>query len=1436
MAQSILGIIHLSCIRQILYKLLWCCSLSTISIVSATDALAQPLPENPVYIDDSPQAWELFQLAQDQVADNAGEAVRLYQELLDEYSKALLPINTLTDDHYVAVRSRVLKELLSNQKLLDRYRLIESAQAQRMLDAGQLLQLVVTRSVTAPGVEALLQLAQRDTEAARFRAALNWLNQAKNHPDLDDEKAQHCWFMMAMAAHCAGETDLKNHAIETLSFIEDSRNHLGDSLKRMIDSINSLPQQRVISPLSKGEAVDLRELVSQPIWSINLSTTPYAQGVATAGMSFELPTSPYRPGRQPSVELTTAPTIKGNALYINEGRTVRALDRFTGRSLWRKPYVERLSRLSQSRASTKIVDMNIVAVDSGSLVTITGHTLTNSRNPQEANRSIICLDERSGKLRWATKIDRMQGREDYAGLIPHGAPIIAEGAVYVLARKTSRQLLTDCYLISLDLADGQLRWARHIASSGGIRSRAARPYSSPIYHKGAIIIATPIGAVARINGNTGQTKWLRRYAPPLNPLGVERKPWQIGQPAVTPNGVIALSPNEQHVLLLDWDTGEELQRFSAKGRDAWNAPRYFLADEEKVYAVGGQVRVFNVDALEKPIWGIPRPAIQATNQDIPMPEQLEIFGRVQLTDGALVIPTPDEFLVVQVQSGQISQIVPANVAGNPLAAGSQLIVAGNQQLDSYMPLRRAEEMLRQRIAQSPGEPGPALSLLQLGIRAKDLELALEAAELVENATNVLPITEESQSARQELLSMLLEINRQKIAATNQQGEMLHAMIGAVAIEPHQRVEYLLAYGDWLSTHSLARAIEAYQTILSSPELADTPRFEDYLQRPAYAWAAQRLSDLVRDRGLTIYRPQSVFAGMRLDQLIQAEAPAQQYLALAREFPLSQASAQASLLAANLIDTGENQLDVVVSLINAYRLGPSKQRATKLLGWVIARCEKTGWNDSAENVLQFVIDSFGNIVLDSPTGPRDAQNWLGALRNTAKTQLPQIGELKGNIKELDGKVVTTFSGTSTILPNDRILLFDGSNFHLSAALGLETIWSVAFEQQVQPYILKFSKDQLLLWLVATGGDARAMMLNPANNGEVLWNTPWMSQILGDSPLGRGRDKDEAQSQGITYVDPAHCQPLISGQTLTVVRHAGEMVSFDLSNQGQLRWANVVKLPLDRVDIIKQHDFAIAISGTRRSLENAESIGRLILVNPVSGKVICDIKTLDAEPLRWMSIGPLGDLVYGSKAGIQALEISSGQSRWSNFSDAAKSAQAGWPIGEKVIIETPLDILSQRVSPLRSVDIQSGFISREFALPGRGGWDANDLNGLLIIQGHIYAIFSERIVRYNVLGAVDGADSVFGEPNDRNYRWLLPADDRLILVNHFLGKQANRAPGRGGQTQYTYRLYTLSDNCKLIGETVQPPPVLRRYEHARIIDGWILLSSATSTDAIPAPTKN
>ena len=125
------------------------CVLAVALLIGTGRAVGQQ--DNPVYVDDSPRAWELFLLAGDQAADNLGEAVRLYQELLDDYGMKLLPVNLTAPDHFVSVRTRVLVDLAGNETLLNRYRITETAEADRMLQRGHLDQLALTRALTAPG-------------------------------------------------------------------------------------------------------------------------------------------------------------------------------------------------------------------------------------------------------------------------------------------------------------------------------------------------------------------------------------------------------------------------------------------------------------------------------------------------------------------------------------------------------------------------------------------------------------------------------------------------------------------------------------------------------------------------------------------------------------------------------------------------------------------------------------------------------------------------------------------------------------------------------------------------------------------------------------------------------------------------------------------------------------------------------------------------------------------------------------------------------------------------------------------------------------------------------------------------------------------------------------------------------------------------------------
>ena len=72
-----------------------------------------------------------------------------------------------------------------------RYALIETPQAQRMLQTGELRRLALTRTLTEPGLDALLHLAQADLESARFYSAIDWLREAVEHPDLGGRRAAH---------------------------------------------------------------------------------------------------------------------------------------------------------------------------------------------------------------------------------------------------------------------------------------------------------------------------------------------------------------------------------------------------------------------------------------------------------------------------------------------------------------------------------------------------------------------------------------------------------------------------------------------------------------------------------------------------------------------------------------------------------------------------------------------------------------------------------------------------------------------------------------------------------------------------------------------------------------------------------------------------------------------------------------------------------------------------------------------------------------------------------------------------------------------------------------------------------------------------------------------------------------------------------------------
>jgi hypothetical protein len=628
--------------------------LLAVGLAAASPASAQQ--ENPVYVDDSPRAWELFRQARDHARANLSEAVRVYQELLDDYAMKLLPVSEAAGDHFVTVRARVLAELKGSRRLLERFRLAETAEAQRLLESGLLRRVAVSRSMTEPGLEALLRLAQEDLESARFRSALDWLWQAVDHPDLEGRRRAHCWYMIGAAA---AYLDLPGPLAEAIGALETAGGDgplLRAQLERLAKAVSPLPDNGVTAR-NGGAAADLGRLVAQPIWSIRLDDTPLSRQLLDPLVGQRPRGRQVDQMRRSGTHLTAVPTVVDTGVFVNEGRIIHAVERFTGRPLW-PPFVERRSTAGPERGTRQIADLNVVAISGGALVTITGHAYADAA---ASERTVVCLDAETGRLRWISRIDRLSASDELEGLVPHGDPVIGEGMVFVAARKVSRQLLTSCYVVALGLDDGRLRWARHVASSGGIRSRFARPFSSVVLHEGDLAIATAIGAVARIDATTGETLWLRRYHPPLSPYLAERRPWEVSGPVVTPDGIVAIRPDHRRIILLDWQGGNDAASAVATNREGWNSPRYLLADGRMVFAVGSEIRAFDVSALEHPRWRFPAPPDAE-------PANVEIRGRVQLVEGALVVPTSSGLLILDGDTGAVTRRVDLDAVGRPADA------------------------------------------------------------------------------------------------------------------------------------------------------------------------------------------------------------------------------------------------------------------------------------------------------------------------------------------------------------------------------------------------------------------------------------------------------------------------------------------------------------------------------------------------------------------------------------------------------------------------------------------------------------------------------------------------------------------------------------------------------------------------------------------------
>ncbi len=1411
--------------------------------------------DNPVYVDNSPQAWERFQMARDHARDNTMEAVRLLQELLDDSFSAIVPANAVDDALFVSIRQRVLEFLVSDQSLLDRYRDMQHAEADRLLKANQIELLARSRSLTPEGLEALLRLGQRDLEAGHFYDALGRLLEAVDHPDLGEGQIVPLWRMIGLAARYGGDDAL----------FQESRRRLAEQMSDSARAANTMFDQLAADPSPRSRIPaftihdqpptdDMGDLVGQSIWSIPLDESllrrrwPEENDPSTPAYGQHLKQGNFMPG---------VASIAGDLAIINQGYTIIAVNRLTGTIRWR--YRERRRRVMIDRDTDPVLDMNVVAVGGGSVVTVNGHAYANRRS---GDGRIVCLDTQTGSLRWwralATigDLGHIKGHEK---LFPHGSPVIAEDTVYLLARKVNDQYLTSCYVIALDLADGHYKWSRHIGSSGGL-NRGARNLSCLTEREGDLYVATPIGVIARLNGATGDTVWLRRFHAPINTprRSQTRRAWEISSPVVTKDYLVAIRPDRQRIVVLDRATGELVGSHAARRRESWNSPLYLLGDDNYIFAISNEVRAFRIDALDHPVWMLPpprqsiAPGGEQNHGQVAPRARLRLRGRVQLIEGGLVIPGGEEVLIVDEETGVISHRLDADRAGNPLAVGSQLMLAGGDRLDMYMSFSRAEHMLRERIAAAPDRPDPALALLRLGLRGESMALILEAAELTLSALNQAPPESSTIDVRNTLFTELVAISDQGVLEHQEQGERLFAILEQLADQSSQRVEFALAYGSWLRQRDPDLALEQYQSILDDPRLARLVHTRNKVARPASAFAIEQIAHMIHDLGPSVRARRDEVARGKLEGMMGVgDIVPGVLIALAKQYPFTPAAVDAVVEALRIDAASSEPVAVRASLSTLAWLDhpdlplPTRRR---LLGTFAEYAEAAGWPRLTRQALVRAQEQIDPTTVITNAGPITTDLWLDRLGKSTPPP-PRVGGLSGKGRTLTGlSLVPLYTSPSSPVvsthhqpagdfdssaPTDRALLVDAHGvLHLIAANTLEILWSRPLDD-VHPQVLQFDANGLLLWLESEVNDPRAVLLDPSS-GAVLWTTPKLSQHLGDpiADLGLGRAVRKAMPDGRPF-DPKRTLPLVFHDTLLLIRSNGGMLALDMADGQTVLWAiKPSESRLQEVHIALVQDYGVILAGVRKSNQprsrgSSDAVPALFILDPDRGR-FTPLSYFENNPqgVRWISPGSLGRFFLATENSIHCVDGFSGQICWTNFTAGAQATTRSWWIQDSLMLE-------DADHRLRFLSTSEGTLSEPLPAPLLDPARLPELHSLTIQQSKFYALYRTRLLCYNLAGEVVGADVI----NDaRNYQWVFPARDRLVLVNLF-NSHAQLVPNQAGRlTLRTYRIHQLSKNGRLLGEPGELHPLPLPLQRALLIDGWLLLSTENDTLALPMPGQD
>ncbi len=1385
--------------------------------LGAVPAPAPAQPDNPVFLDDSPLASDTLRRLDDLVSiESWAEAARVLQRLLDDEGARVLP-SEADPDLFVPVRRVVHERLLASPELLERYREAENETARAMVESGRAAEAERSRLLTPWGYEAALRVSQELLESARFRAAAAMLAQLETHPDRAGDPGADAVRLLAQVARYIDDEDIAARAArwaEQSGIAAPETRRIEPPAGLRADSVGALGRER-------GPEVDLGALGREPLRSEPLSPIDPLVFDAPAELRDQ------RPGER-TRQRTFAwsmPTVVGDTLYVSDGITVSAWDRFTLSPIWRRrigPPAGQGSRdrwieATRQRLGQSLEDSSSVTIDGDLLLTASGFARSGRR---EDGGEVVALDRHSGEIFWSADVSSLD--ETLRDASVRGPVVVVDGTAVVAARKSvrARRLLSE-YVVGLDVRDGSLRWSRLVASAGSLPfQQVGRVARAGVGHRGVYVRADEIGAVEAIDAGSGAPVWVRRFTPAAMYRPTSTPPWSTAAPIIDGDSVILISPDGEEIIRLDIATGAVLARRPSAD---FASPDYLVRVGGSLAAVAPErvsfvdVRRFHADAVR--MGAAIDPAI--------------VSGRATPAGGRLLLPTHEGVVVFDPMRPRDPARVQLDLTGNLLALEGQLVAVGEFEAHSYLEWSVASSLLEERMRRAPEDPAPAATLAELAFRAGEHERIAPAAD---HALRALRGAGDDPAARRvadRLFRSLLAMVRSEggapgeptIGVVSTRRELIDRL-GRLAREPEQRVAHLMALGSLRDrTGDAGGAIDAYQSVLADPALSGATWRGAELAVRAQLEATRRVRAVVLRHGHDAYRAFDAQARVELGLVPPADGAA--LAELARRYPAAAVTPELwSRAAAEYERAGRPHASerALRSALAAARLleDSGAPVAPEQLGEIVGRLAtslaRRARADEAAELIDRLRDERPGVTPTRDGAPVDIASLT---RQPPRGRLPVIGTRlsTGERPQLLPGVPVKPLEPSASAPTDRALLVSRTRSELtlvvSGPAGVESVWARPLGDGAR--VVRMDAAGVLIHS-GEGGEGGFTRL-ALDDGRELWSIEPLGRTLsalsdrapgaGGGPVGARRFESPLDGA----VAPDALVLSLDDQTLVVADRLGRIIAHDMTTGDEL-WTRRSRLAwIHDLDVGAG---LVALGGVRPDAEGAAGWTPAIeALDARTGEVISPIEGVSSE-VRWVRMGESGDLIAGLAAAIVSLNVVEGRVNWVTSSRATDGSRGAWLMGAQMVImdaDGRLWLGDNAGGSIRAQELDADV--------GDGGWvDVHRAGGRVLVATE------EGVRLYDADGRTVGADALASDG-----RTLAPALARGLVVVLERREPGLDAPRGDAGESWVHVLDTSS--ARLRGS--YDLPMVAEPAGVAVIDGHVLVGMGDATMVASAPAS-